>query len=495
MPPNIRRDLSKPSSRSHSPERDLRRGCDIESGGLAQSVPYEWQDLLNLELRPMDFDAALTEVLQSSTGVGKIQDLSREDLQSVIDVLGRYLGTGDVMDGLRKRCFKSLCKICATHGVLPTPYTLKPDDLQRSEVPDYTGGFGAVWKGRSGETTVAIKRLLVGMAHLEKQKERFCREVIMWKRLANPNTLPLLGAYIWNSELVMISEWMENGNVTQYLRKNPRVNKLSLLADVARGVMYLHSMNVVHGDLKGVNILVKDDGSACLADFGLMSIVLDPETADITTSTDGGTRGTYGWMGPELFYPNDFGLPRFQLTKESDCYAFGMVVYEVLSGKVPFGDLKQPWQIPMAVHKGARPSMPDGTFPGMTELWNIAQECWSPKPWDRPTFLTVVEKLDTFATMEGVTPFALREPRPMQVKGQQTDTTTEWQAPSTGEMTNLVPAVDPVSQSSFNSLVITPSQPATSAGPTGFGMGARARLRRVIHVVRAVTKFSKFRFR
>jgi hypothetical protein len=60
-----------------------------------------------------------------------------------------------------------------------------------------------------------------------------------------------------------------------------------------------------------------------------MSIVLGPETADITTSTDGGTKGTYRWMGPELFYPDDFGLPKFQLTKESDCYAFGMVIYEV----------------------------------------------------------------------------------------------------------------------------------------------------------------------
>lgn len=60
-----------------------------------------------------------------------------------------------------------------------------------------------------------------------------------------------------------------------------------------------------------------------------MSIILDPETTDITASTDGGTKGTYRWMSPELFFPNDFGIERFQLTKESDCYAFGMVIYEV----------------------------------------------------------------------------------------------------------------------------------------------------------------------
>lgn len=74
---------------------------------------------------------------------------------------------------------------------------------------------------------------------------------------------------------------------------------------------------------------MKDDGKACLADFGLMSIALDPETTDITSSTGGAAKGTYRWMSPELFYPKEFNLPKFQLTKESDCYAFGMVIYEV----------------------------------------------------------------------------------------------------------------------------------------------------------------------
>jgi len=62
-----------------------------------------------------------------------------------------------------------------------------------------------------------------------------------------------------------------------------------------------------------------------------MSIVLDPETTDITSSTGGAAKGTYQWMSPELFYPMQFNLPKIQLTKESDCYAFGMVIYEVSS--------------------------------------------------------------------------------------------------------------------------------------------------------------------
>lgn len=75
------------------------------------------------------------------------------------------------MNVLQKRCFKSLCKICAARGVLPTQYTLKPSELQRSEDPECRGGFGAVWKGRYAEMTVAIKKLSVNVSQLGKLKE------------------------------------------------------------------------------------------------------------------------------------------------------------------------------------------------------------------------------------------------------------------------------------------------------------------------------------
>ena len=72
---------------------------------------------------------------------------------------------------------------------------------------------------------------------------------------------------------------------------------------------------------------MKDDGRACLADFGLMSITLDL-AADITTAPER-SGGTYRWTSPELFDPKRFKLPRARPTKESDCYALGMVIYEV----------------------------------------------------------------------------------------------------------------------------------------------------------------------
>ncbi|KAF9789504.1 kinase-like domain-containing protein, partial [Thelephora terrestris] len=265
------------------------------------------------------------------------------------------------------------------------------------EQAGYIGGFGTVWKGKHNGSAVAIKRLNV--AHLTKSKkvcrliEIFCHEVIMWKRLSHPNTLPFIGACIRGSELVVVSEWIENGNIREYLRRNTQADRLSLLVDVARGVEYLHDMHVVHGDLKGTNILVKDDGSACLADFGLISITLDLETTDIASTSGGKAEGTYRWMSPELFDPKNFGLPKVTLTKMSDCYALGMVIYEVLSGKDPFEELGPSVVVPCKVLEGTHPGIPKNIDTRMMGLWDLARECWSHRPQDRPSSTTILDRL------------------------------------------------------------------------------------------------------
>ena len=124
-----------------------------------------------------------------------IYGLGEQEFQSVVDVLGqvhapdpipmifrsltlstlKYVRTGDVMNGLRKRCFRFLCKICSAHGILPEQYTLNVGSLQRGEIPDYGGGFGEVWRGTYNETAVAIKKLKgVTATQLRKRKE-VCR--------------------------------------------------------------------------------------------------------------------------------------------------------------------------------------------------------------------------------------------------------------------------------------------------------------------------------
>src|ERR1700753_223942 len=110
---------------------------------------------------------------------------------------------------------------------------------------------------------------------------------------------------------------------------------------------------MIHGDLIGLcfgrvgfslsallilpvksNILIDQTGHARLADFGLVTIISDP--TNFTPSTSCAQGGTARWMSPELIAPEKFGFETSRPTKSSDCYALGMVIYETISGNVPF---------------------------------------------------------------------------------------------------------------------------------------------------------------
>ncbi|KAF9644312.1 hypothetical protein BDM02DRAFT_991187 [Thelephora ganbajun] len=78
----------------------------------------------------------------------------------------------------------------------------------------------------------------------------FCQEAVMWKRLTHPNILPLLGVTI--TPLQLISNWVPDGNLSEYIKDNSDADRLALMSDVAKGLCYLHSCNVIHGDLKGL---------------------------------------------------------------------------------------------------------------------------------------------------------------------------------------------------------------------------------------------------
>ena len=127
------------------------------------------------------------------------------------------------------------------------------------------------------------------------------------------------------------------------------------------------------------NILINDTGHACLADFGLLTIA-----TDVTCSNTFLEGGSYRWMSPELFFPKEFGLKDPRPTESSDCYAFGMVIYEVLSGKKPFYGCEG-YDIVVKIHRGERPVRPRGAEGRWftNDIWNILEGCWERSPGDR----------------------------------------------------------------------------------------------------------------
>ena len=131
------------------------------------------------------------------------------------------------------------------------------------------------------------------------------------------------------------------------------------------------------------NILIDQNGHARLADFGLLVIVSDPAYFTVSSSAPAG--GTMRWMSPELLDPEQFGLDDSRPTKESDCYALGMVIYEVLSGQVPFAQLRN-HMINRRVIKGKRPEKPEGVIGEWftNDLWEMLNQCWAGQAQNRP---------------------------------------------------------------------------------------------------------------
>ena len=108
--------------------------------------------------------------------------------------------------------------------------------------------------------------------------------------------------------------------------------------------------------------------------------------------------GTFQWMSPELLDPDKFGMKDSRPTKESDCYALGMVMYEVLSGRVPFPKCSTPVII-RKIMDGERPGRPQGGR-GVwftDDLWGMLEHCWKTQPHDRPRLEAILQCLEGIA--------------------------------------------------------------------------------------------------
>lgn len=136
------------------------------------------------------------------------------------------------------------------------------------------------------------------------------------------------------------------------------------------------------------NILVDGTGCARLADFGLLKIMSDPRNQLSSSSAIGG--GTVRWMGPELIAPEQFGLKKSRLTKSSDCYALGMVIYEIITGNLPFHNDTE-FSISLKVSKG---EWPPRRAKFTDRLWEMVESCWASQPDSRSSVEDVLQCLE-----------------------------------------------------------------------------------------------------
>jgi len=324
-----------------------------------------------------------------------------KEAQKLIDLLDDVVNSPQVDPDLSRKCLRALRKICGLTGMLPRSHMLTDGLTKSNDVPMTSGGFADVWDGHYGDTRVAIKALRVYRTDdQEMLRKMFCKEVIVWKRLSqsHANILPLLGVSTTVFPFCMVSPWMKNGNLSEYVRSNPGTGRVKLLVDVAKGLSYLHSLHILHGDLKGANVLVNDSGQACLADFGLTSILSNINTLNASTLLSR-PKGTVRWMAPETLDPEMFDadtLPNRGFSTASDVYAFAMVVMEIFTGNAPFEDFRNEPSVIVKVMQGGRPVRPERSHAlGLSDqLWELVQMCWRQDRNQRPTISSVLDTLE-----------------------------------------------------------------------------------------------------
>nr|XP_043627544.1 receptor-like protein kinase HERK 1 [Erigeron canadensis] len=266
------------------------------------------------------------------------------------------------------------------------------------------GGFGAVYKGEVshslGRSTVAIKRLNRQYGQGDRE---FLKEIMMLCRHSHPNLVSLRGYCDEEKEKVLVYEFASKGSLDKHL-SDPSLTwleRIKICLGAAKGLCYLHDPKgrherVIHCDIKSANILLDENMTAKVADFGLSKMGPANQQYSLLVTN---AQGTLGYCDPVF-------MSTYTLTKESDVYSFGVVLFEVLCGKLCYeysnGQLKKvlvdTWR-----KKYSEEKLYDIVFLDLKLQMNpkslrffsdVAFKCLHNSREDRPTMSIVVEELE-----------------------------------------------------------------------------------------------------
>ncbi|PPR05072.1 hypothetical protein CVT24_010259 [Panaeolus cyanescens] len=308
------------------------------------------------------------DVMTSDERYSALLSCEGETAQDTLDILQMLMDHSRIPRYMKTRFLSTLFQLSGISGLQPRCFTLKGVKRVGSKFSECyaSGGFSEIWKGTLHKQVVCVKILkMYQTSNPRRIMKAVSREAVLWGHLSHVNVLPFYGVYCVqedsNDRMCLVSPWMDGGTVNEYLERNPDVDRFALVKDVARGLGYLHEHDIIHGDLKGANILVSMQGRACLSDFGLSTIANSHDTnfdpgvlgRDADEPLWGGTPR---WQAPELLDPH-IEVPC--LTRASDVYAFGCVCYEILASLRPFYETPNDLTAVYRVMKGDKPSWPN----------------------------------------------------------------------------------------------------------------------------------------
>lgn len=238
--------------------------------------------------------------------------------------------------------------------------------------------YHALWYG----SDVGVK-VFSSQEYSDEVIQSFRQEVSLMKKLRHPNILLFMGAVTSPHRLCIVTEYLPRGSLFRLLQRNTTKldwrRRVHMALDVARGMNYLHhySPPIIHRDLKSSNLLVDKNWTVKVADFGLSR--LKRETY-LTTKTG---KGTPQWMAPEVLRnePSD---------EKSDVYSYGVILWELVTQKIPWENLNSMQVIGAVGFMNQRLEIPTDTDPFWTSL---ILSCWETDPQSRPSFQELLEKL------------------------------------------------------------------------------------------------------
>ncbi|KDO19278.1 TKL protein kinase [Saprolegnia parasitica CBS 223.65] len=256
-----------------------------------------------------------------------------------------------------------------------------PPSSMRSNRSEFRAATSSteIWRGSLRGRAVAIKRLLPNRGSVEDIRS-FIAELELMNRFQCPQIVALHGvAWTRPRDLAAVLELMDLGDLKAHLASHGRLDwtwKLRVLRDVVDALVYMHSMNIIHRDLKSRNILLDTTKGAKVSDFGVSK---EDFQETMTMSV-----GTYRWMAPEILKDDHY-------TVAADIFSLGMILSELDTHEIPYANAMNPTTnkpyvdtaiVGLVIAGSIQP-----TFTVSCPAWvrQLAKQCLMYNPNDRPS--------------------------------------------------------------------------------------------------------------
>ncbi|XP_053321285.1 serine/threonine-protein kinase B-raf isoform X2 [Spea bombifrons] len=254
-----------------------------------------------------------------------------------------------------------------------------------------SGSFGTVYKGK-WHGDVAVKMLNV-TAPTPQQLQAFKNEVGVLRKTRHVNILLFMG-YSTKPQLAIVTQWCEGSSLYHHLHiietKFEMIKLIDIARQTAQGMDYLHAKSIIHRDLKSNNIFLHEDLTVKIGDFGL---------ATVKSRWSGSHQfeqlsGSILWMAPEVIRMQDKNPYSFQ----SDVYAFGVVLYELMTGQLPYSNINNRDQIIFMVGRGyLSPDFSKVRSNCPKAMKRLMADCLKKKRDERPLFPQILASIELLA--------------------------------------------------------------------------------------------------